>query len=365
VADVRLTDLSCTYPDGTAAVRGVSLAVADGELMVIVGPSGCGKSTLLRMVAGLEPASAGTVAIGGRDVTDLSPQARNVAMVFQSYALYPHLTVAGNLAFPLRMRGLPRAEIARRVAEAAHLLSLTPLLERRPAALSGGERQRVAMGRALVRDPDVFLLDEPLSNLDAALRVEIRAEIAALQRRTGTTCLYVTHDQVEAMTLGSRVAVMEHGRLHQVDAPRALYEAPADTFVARFIGSPGMNLVPARLEPGPEGPCLRLGAAAVPLPAPVRARQPKAEGAAGEVSAGLRPEALALEGPGPRLTGTVRAVERLGHEVLAHVALAEPGGCPPVAARLPADAELEEGDGVALVVDVAAVRLFGRDGTAL
>ncbi|RMD78569.1 MAG: ABC transporter ATP-binding protein, partial [Gammaproteobacteria bacterium] len=262
MAELALEGLGKVFPDGTAALRGVDLAVGEGELLVLVGPSGCGKSTLLRLVAGLERPSAGRVRIGGRDVTTLPPQRRDVAMVFQNYALYPHLSVAGNLAFPLRMRGVPRAQRRRRVAEVAALLGLEGLLERRPGELSGGQRQRVAMGRALVRRPQVLLLDEPLSNLDARLRVQLRAELAALQRRTGVTTLHVTHDQAEAMTLGHRVAVLRAGRLEQVGQPEALYREPATAFVAAFLGSPGMNLLAARLEPAPGGWRLAVAGAA-------------------------------------------------------------------------------------------------------
>jgi multiple sugar transport system ATP-binding protein len=366
VADVSLERVGKTYPDGTRAVADLSLSVADGELVVIVGPSGCGKSTVLRMVAGLEAVSEGTVSIGGTVVNDRPPQARDVAMVFQGYALYPHLNVAGNLAFPLRMRRVAKAEAVRRVTETARLLGLEELLDKKPAALSGGERQRVAMGRALVRDPAVFLLDEPLSNLDAALRVRIRTEIAALQRRTGTTTLYVTHDQVEAMTLGDRVAVMERGRLCQVGTPRQVYDAPADTFVARFVGSPGMNLLAGRLRRGPAGPEVELAGTRLPLPEAVRARQPGIEAAPeGEVIAGLRPEALGLKGPGPRLQGRVAAVERLGHAVLVH--LAEAGGLDgaPVVARLPAGTAPAVGEPFELVADPEGLRLFGTGGRAL
>lgn len=363
---VALKDLSKTYPDGTAAVDGVTLEVADGELVAIVGPSGCGKSTLLRLVAGLEAPTAGSLFIGGRAVDGLAPQKRNVAMVFQTYALYPHLTVAGNLAFPLKMQGVAKDEIGRRVADAARLLSLEPLLQKRPAALSGGERQRVAMGRALVRDPAVFLMDEPLSNLDARLRVEIRAEIAALQRRTGTTTLYVTHDQAEAMTLGHRVAVMAAGRLRQVDSPGALYAAPADTFTARFIGSPGMNLLNGRLVREGGAPVVKATGLRLPLPPEVLERQPGVgEAPEGDVTVGVRPEALAAEGPGPTLSAPVVAVERLGHEVLVHLNVAGSVDGAPVVARLPAGTAAEVGGTAAVRVDVSALRLFGADGRAL
>jgi len=365
VSGVTLTELSRTYPGGTPAVAEVSLDVADGEFVAIVGPSGCGKSTLLRLVAGLEAPTAGSVAIGGRAVDGLPPQKRDVAMVFQTYALYPHLTVAGNLAFPLKMQGLGKSEVARRVGDAARLLSLEPLLEKRPAALSGGERQRVAMGRALVRDPAVFLMDEPLSNLDARLRVEIRAEIAALQRRTGTTTLYVTHDQAEAMTLGHRVAVMEGGRLRQVDAPGDLYAAPADTFVARFIGDPGMNLLHGRLR-REGGAVLDAGGVTLPLPPEVLARQPGiGEAPEGAMIAGLRPEALSADAPGPELSAPVVAVERLGHEVRVHLKVPASVGGAPVVARLPPDETVRVGETATLRIEAAALRLFGADGRAL
>ncbi|MBI5504126.1 MAG: ATP-binding cassette domain-containing protein [Deltaproteobacteria bacterium] len=251
------------FSPGSRAVDDVSLDIADGELLVMVGPSGCGKSTLLRIVAGLETPTSGEVRIGDAVVNDLSPQQRNVAMVFQDYALYPHMTVRRNLEFPLRMRRMARTDIDARVARTAELLGLSPLLERLPKQLSGGQRQRVAMGRALVREPSVSLLDEPLSNLDAKLRVQVRAEIAELQRRTGTTMVYVTHDQVEAMTLGHRVAVLDHGRLQQVAPPAELYERPVNAFVAGFLGSPPMNLLRAGVSRVGDGLVLRVGAQTV------------------------------------------------------------------------------------------------------
>ncbi|HWP65431.1 MAG TPA: ATP-binding cassette domain-containing protein, partial [Candidatus Limnocylindria bacterium] len=263
MARVVLDKLAKTYPNGAVGLAGVSLEVADAEIVVLVGPSGCGKSSLLRLVAGLEAPSAGTIRIGERVVNDDAPQVRNVAMVFQDYALYPHLTVRGNLEFPLKMRGMARAAIAERVQATAELLDLGELLDRLPRQLSGGQRQRVAMGRALVREPSVFLLDEPLSNLDAKLRVQVRGEIEELQRRTRTTMLYVTHDQVEAMTLGHRIAVLDRGRLRQVGTPREVYERPADTFVAGFLGSPPMNLFPAVHDDS----ALVIGGERLPLPA--------------------------------------------------------------------------------------------------
>jgi len=316
VASVELARVGKTYPSGLAAVRGVTLAIADGEFLVLVGPSGCGKSTVLRMIAGLEPPTAGRVLIGGRDVTGLPPQDRDVAMVFQSYALYPHMTVRRNLAFGLRMRGVPRALIAERVAEAARLLDLTELLERRPAQLSGGQRQRVALGRAIVREPKVFLMDEPLSNLDAKLRMETRAELARLHRRLATTVVYVTHDQEEAMTLGGRVAVMRAGRIEQVAAPMELYRAPANVFVAGFVGSPQMNLLPARGDPG--GAASVEGGAVLPLP-------PTAGGRT-RLLLGIRPHDLALTVPGAGdCDARVDVVEPRGSELLVYLRLGDAG----------------------------------------
>ena len=258
MAAVTMAGLGKVYGNGYRAVAGIDLDVADGEFLVLVGPSGCGKSTVLRMVAGLEQVTEGTLRIGSRDVTDLPPKERDIAMVFQNYALYPHMTVARNIGFALKLAGVPKPEIEHRVRQAADMLQLGDWLDRKPGQLSGGQRQRVAMGRAIVREPQVFLMDEPLSNLDAKLRVQVRAEIAALQRRLGVTTVYVTHDQVEAMTMGDRVAVLNEGRLLQVAPPEEVYAAPADVFVAAFIGSPAMNLLEGRffLDPadGPGGP---------------------------------------------------------------------------------------------------------------
>jgi multiple sugar transport system ATP-binding protein len=250
MASVRLEGVGKTYPNGHIAAQGLNLEIANGEFMVLVGPSGCGKSTALRMIAGLETPTAGRILIGDKDVTALPPQERDIAMVFQTYALYPHMTVRQNLAFGLRMRGAGREVIDRRVEEAARALALEPVLGRKPAQLSGGQRQRVALGRAIVREPKVFLFDEPLSNLDAKLRVETRAELARLHRRLAATVVYVTHDQEEAMTLGSRVAVMRDGFLQQVAPPMELYRRPANRFVAGFVGSPGMNFLPGDVLPG-------------------------------------------------------------------------------------------------------------------
>src|SRR6187401_316090 len=248
MAEVQLEDVSKVYGDGTRAVDGMDLEIGDGEFMVLVGPSGCGKTTALRMVAGLEEISEGTVRIGERIVNDLTPRERDIAMVFQSYALYPHLSVYDNIAFSLKLHKVPKAEIDKGVHDAARILDLEPFLKRKPKALSGGQRQRVAMGRAIVRQPSAFLMDEPLSNLDAKLRVQMRAEIARLQRDLGVTTVYVTHDQVEAMTMGDRVCVLKDGYLQQVDTPQNLYDTPTNVFVAAFVGSPSMNLYEATVD---------------------------------------------------------------------------------------------------------------------
>src|SRR5690348_13777034 len=305
VAEIVLDNVSKVFSGGVIAVDGVSLTIASGEFLVLVGPSGCGKSTLLRMIAGLEEVTGGTISIGEQNVTELPPRSRDIAMVFQSYALYPHMTVRQNLGYGLKVRKTPKREIAERVERAAQLLGLDELLDRRPAALSGGQRQRVAMGRAIVREPKAFLMDEPLSNLDAKLRVSMRAQLAALHGRLTTTTIYVTHDQIEAMTLGQRVAVMRDGRIQQVDAPQELYARPANLFVAAFIGSPAMNLVEAETGDGR----LRFGGFTIPLPA---AGAPPA----GRVIAGIRPEAFedsAFADPSlPRLDVTAEVVEELG-----------------------------------------------------
>jgi multiple sugar transport system ATP-binding protein len=282
MAEIVLDRVTKEFDNGFVAIDDVSLTVADGEFLVLVGPSGCGKSTLLRMIAGLEEVTAGTIFIGGNDVTELAPRHRDIAMVFQNYALYPHMDVRRNLAYGLRVRKTAKAEIDRRVEEVAHLLGLEKLLDRRPAALSGGQRQRVAMGRAIVREPAAFLMDEPLSNLDAKLRVTMRSELSRLHDRLGVTTIYVTHDQVEAMTLGQRVAVLRDGVIQQVDTPQALYAAPDNLFVAAFIGSPAMNLVEATIKDG------RVAFAGWELPLDP-ARRPSREG---RVILGIRPESF-------------------------------------------------------------------------
>ena len=313
------------YGDGYPAVNDVSLEIGDGEFVILVGPSGCGKSTLLRMIVGLEDITEGEIRIADRRVNESAPRDRNLAMVFQNYALYPHLTVFENIAFPLRLRKMPDVEVRAKVAEAAGVLELADHLERKPGQLSGGQRQRVAMGRAIVRDADAFLFDEPLSNLDAQLRSQMRTEISRLQRKLEVTCVYVTHDQVEAMTLGDRVAVLRKGVLQQVDTPRALYERPANLFVAGFIGSPAMNLVPASVD----GRRLVLPFATVDLPDDLAARAGRA---GGRLVAGIRPEHLedaALVDPGQRQGGTtfevtVDIVEWLGSEQFAYVPFSAP-----------------------------------------
>ena len=352
MASVTFEHVDKTFPEGTRALTDLTLTIADGELVVVVGPSGCGKSTALRLIAGLEEVSGGTLRIGDRVANTLRPQERNVAMVFQDYALYPYLTARGNLEFPLKMRKLSREERQRRIERTAQLLDITPLLDRLPKQLSGGQRQRVAMGRALVREPAVFLLDEPLSNLDAKLRVQVRAEIKDLQERTRTTMVYVTHDQVEAMTLGHRVAVLDKGRLQQVAPPRELYDEPANAFVAGFIGNPPMNLFPARLDAS----MLRIGAQSVPV-SPARARR------SGPVTAGVRPEAVSLAGSGePGLRATVEHVEYLGHETLVHAGIATEGEPIHIVARVPGMRELDKGTTIALHLHPERLYVFDDAG---
>ena len=324
MAQVSYVAATCLYPNNPVpAVNELSLDVADGEFMVLVGPSGSGKSTALRMLAGLEPIRSGEVRIAGEDVSDRAPKDRDIAMVFQNYALYPHMSVAENMSFALKLRGVSKKEQRVKVREAAAMLDLEPYLDRRPGALSGGQRQRVAMGRAVVREPSVFLMDEPLSNLDAKLRVETRANIAALQARLGTTTIYVTHDQVEAMTMGHRVAVLKDGLLQQVDTPRNLYDRPINAFVAGFIGSPAMNLRPARLVPGGA----LLGDVVVPLAEQTLAAAQRA--GLESVTLGLRPESFETSEAGP-LRLRVILVEELGADtyVYGHLAGDEPEAKP-------------------------------------
>jgi ABC-type sugar transport system ATPase subunit len=360
VAEVGFDGVTKRFGDVVAVDR-LDLSVADGELLVLLGPSGCGKTTALRMVAGLEEPSEGVIAIGGRVVNDVDPKDRDVAMVFQSYALYPHLTVARNIEFPLRRRGVERAERIRQVEEVAASLGLTTLLSRKPGQLSGGQRQRVALARAIVRHPQAFLMDEPLSNLDAALRVQTRADIVDLQQRLGTTTLYVTHDQVEAMTMGHRIAVMSNGVLQQVAAPQDLYARPANTFVAGFLGSPGMNLLTGTVESADgASPRLRLpgGAFGVP-PALVGALPP----AGSPVVVGARPEALGVDSAGP-LGATVTIVEMLGAE--AHVICRLDDGTRLVVRQSALAARPAPGEAVRVAVDPSGLHLFdAADGERL
>jgi len=331
VASITLERLTKQHPNGHVAVRDVDLQVADGEILVLVGPSGCGKSTLLRLIAGLETPTAGRIVLNGTDVTGLPPQARDLAMVFQSYALYPHMTVRQNLAYGLRVRGTDAATVAARIGAAAAALGLEPLLDRKPGQLSGGQRQRVALGRAMVREPKAFLFDEPLSNLDPALRLQARAELLQLHRRLGTTVVYVTHDQEEAMTLGRRVAVMRDGRLDQVAAPLDLYTAPLNTFVARFIGVPPMNLL--------AGPIAELDIAP-------------------GVTAGMRPHDL-VPGEAGRIAATVEVVEERGYDAILHLRTRIAGGAPLVAIS---PRPLAPGSEVRLDIEPARLHLFDSNG---
>ena len=329
MAKVTLENINKVYPNGFQATHDLSIDVQDGEFLVLVGPSGCGKSTALRMVAGLEEISSGTLSIDDRVVNDVEPKDRDIAMVFQNYALYPHMTVADNIGFALKLAKLPKAEIRDRVTKAAEILDLTEQLDRKPGQLSGGQRQRVAMGRAIVRQPKAFLMDEPLSNLDAKLRVAMRAEIASLQRSLGVTTLYVTHDQVEAMTMGDRVAVLNRGYLMQVDSPQELYDNPDNVFVAGFIGSPAMNLMEGVLGGTVDAPTVTIGSVTVNIPAV--SESALADYLDKKVVVGLRPEdmddaALLDDTPAERTFATsARLVESLGAEIIVHFGLdAEP-----------------------------------------
>jgi multiple sugar transport system ATP-binding protein len=352
MTEVRYVDATRTYPGtDSPAVDSLSLDIADGELLVLVGPSGSGKSTALRMLAGLEPLDAGAVHIGDRDVSNVRPRDRDIAMVFQNYALYPQLSVAENMGFALKQQGVPKEERTARVRETARILDLEPFLDRKPRQLSGGQRQRVAMGRAIVRQPAVYLMDEPLSNLDAKLRVQTRAEVVELQARLGVTTVYVTHDQVEAMTMGHRVAVLRDGVLQQCDAPSTLYHEPVNLFVAGFIGSPAMNLVDVGdVHPPTVGPCeLELDAAA----------EAALGDAAGRITVGFRPEALQV-GDGP-LPARIRTVEDLGSEMFVHVAVEHQGDSLPLIAKMSPPFDGSPGDRVGLRI-TGTTHLFGEDG---
>jgi multiple sugar transport system ATP-binding protein len=395
MAEIVLEDVSKVYGDGTTAISDLDLDVKDGEFMVLVGPSGCGKTTALRMVAGLEAISEGTVRIGDRVVNDVPPKERDIAMVFQNYALYPHMTVYDNMGFGLKLRKLPKEEIDRRVREAAGILGLEEFLDRKPKALSGGQRQRVAMGRAIVREPKAFLMDEPLSNLDAKLRVQMRSEISRIQDEIGVTTLYVTHDQVEAMTMGDRVAVIRKGILQQADTPQFLYDHPRNLFVAGFIGSPAMNMVEADMSRSNGTATVEFGGLQLEVPDEVFADRPDLEGSVGKrVVLGLRPEdmedaSLVPEAPeGRRIQATVSLREALGADVLVHFAISAPpvltedtrelahdvgqdalhaaeasarAGQSVFLARLSPRTTAREGEPIELVVDVTRFHFFDLD----
>jgi multiple sugar transport system ATP-binding protein len=349
---VRYDHATRTYSGSEdPAVDDLDLDIGDGELLVLVGPSGSGKSTALRMLAGLEPLDSGAIYIGERDVSNVRPRDRDIAMVFQNYALYPQLSVAENMGFALKQQGVPKAERVTRVRETARILDLEPYLDRKPKNLSGGQRQRVAMGRAIVRRPSVYLMDEPLSNLDAKLRVQTRTEVVELQARLGVTTVYVTHDQVEAMTMGHRVAVLKDGVLQQCDAPRVLYHEPVNIFVAGFIGSPAMNLIRSA-NGGPLG----LGSAVLELDA---ASERAISDAAGGVTVGMRPEALTV-GDGP-LQAQIRTVEDLGSEVFVHLTIEHAGETLPIVAKMAPPFDGRAGDTVGVQV-IGAVHLFGAGG---
>jgi multiple sugar transport system ATP-binding protein len=350
VAAIDLQSVVKTFPNGVRAVDGVDLTIQDGEFMVLVGPSGCGKTTLLRCIAGLEEVTDGAILIGERDVTDVAPKNRDIAMVFQNYALYPHMSVRRNIAYGLKVRGTPRREIAQRIAETARLLGLEELMDRRPLALSGGQRQRVAMGRAIARRPRVYLMDEPLSNLDAKLRVRVRADLARLHDQLGVTTVYVTHDQVEAMTLGQRAAVMRDGRIQQVDTPQGLYWSPVNLFVAAFIGSPSMNLVEAQVADG----AIRFAGFSMPLAelGPEAAKLPE------RVIFGVRPEHFTEveedQSPAWHIDGQVTVEENLGAEMVVFF----PVNAPPV--ETDEIVSIREGDEEGLLAEEARALFTAR-----
>jgi multiple sugar transport system ATP-binding protein len=395
MAQIVLDDVWKVFPDGTEAVREFDLDIADGEFMVLVGPSGCGKTTVLRMVAGLEAISKGEVRIGDKIVNEVPPKERDIAMVFQNYALYPHMSVFDNMAFGLKLQKVPKDEIDTRVRDAARILDLEDFLKRKPKALSGGQRQRVAMGRAIVRHPRAFLMDEPLSNLDAKLRVQTRAEIARLQHDLGTTTIYVTHDQVEAMTMGDRVAVIRKGVLQQVDRPQTLYEHPINLFVAGFIGSPAMNMVEATLTPWDGSLAVEFGGYRMPVPDEVLAERPALRRYEGrKVVLGIRPEdmedasLLSDAPPDRRVTSTVELREALGSDLVVHFPVEAPpavtedvkelasdvspdvvekveaiagGGRTVMIARLSPRAQVHTGGPIELVVDTHRLHFFDPD----
>jgi multiple sugar transport system ATP-binding protein len=379
VGNITLQAIDKIYENGFHAVNQLDLEVQEGEFLVLVGPSGCGKSTALRMIAGLETISGGDMFIGGNRVNDLDPKDRDIAMVFQSYALYPHLTVRDNIAFALKLKKMPKEEINSRVEDAARILELTEYLDRKPAKLSGGQRQRVAMGRAIVRQPQAFLMDEPLSNLDAKLRVQMRAEISRLQRQLNVTTVYVTHDQIEAMTMGDRVAVLSRGLLQQVDTPQNLYDHPDNIFVATFIGSPQMNMLKGRYDAS--AATLTVGSNVLSVPESVRNARPSLAGYDGrDIAVGIRPEHIAdaaLSGTEGRSTlrGTVAVREGLGSEVLLHVTVdagkvraedieSETSGddrSSDIVARVSPHTAAKPGDVIELAADTSQVQLFDLD----
>ncbi len=391
MSEVVLDKVNKLYPNGYHAVTDLSLDIADGEFLVLVGPSGCGKSTALRMVAGLESISGGTLKVGDRVVNDVHPSDRDIAMVFQNYALYPHMTVRQNIAFALKLNKTPKEELNARVAEAAKILELDEWLDRKPGQLSGGQRQRVAMGRAIVRRPAAFLMDEPLSNLDAKLRVQMRSEIARIQRDLGTTTIYVTHDQVEAMTMGDRVAVMKKGVLQQVDTPQQLYDNPNNLFVAAFIGSPSMNLLEGSVTQSGAGVSLKLGSQELHLDDNVLNARPGLRRALGQqVAAGIRPEDLHDPAERPnhpanqRLKAMVDLTEALGSDMMVHARIDAPRvvtddvkegdegaeeavgeGRPNMMARFGPRSTVKFGDTVELCVDVERLHFFDSDGAAI
>ena len=354
---ISLDHVDKVYPNGFVAARDLSLAAEDGEFLVLVGPSGSGKSTVLRMIAGLEAVSAGAIRIGDRDVTGLPPQQRDVAMVFQSYALYPHMTVRDNLGFGLRIRKQPAALVERRVREVAESLALTALLDRKPAQLSGGQRQRVALGRAIVREPQAFLFDEPLSNLDAQLRVETRFELSRLHRRLGATMVYVTHDQVEAMTMGDRIAVLHHGVLQQLAPPMELYRSPVNRFVAGFIGSPAMNFFEGELREAGDS-CDFVGDGLT-----VRGARPAQDARQRRVLLGVRPQQVAVGGEGAgAVRAEVAAVEPMGSEQYLHLTLPSGDGVPKrILAVVPPDPPMRVGELVEVRIPGGAVHLFDAE----
>jgi multiple sugar transport system ATP-binding protein len=375
MATVSLDKINKVYENGFHAVKDLSVDIAEGEFMVLVGPSGCGKSTALRMIAGLEDITSGILRIGGKEANDETPKERDIAMVFQNYALYPHMTVAENIGFALKLRKLPKDQLNAKVKEAAEILGLTEWLDRKPGQLSGGQRQRVAMGRAIVREPSVFLMDEPLSNLDAKLRVQMRAEVSRIQRRIGVATVYVTHDQVEAMTMGDRVTVLRDGILQQVNTPQNLYDNPDNVFVAAFIGSPSQNLYDAALTEGARS--IKLGSQEIPLPEAVRTKRPALARFAGrDVIVGMRPEHLPAAKPGytgPTLVGEVELIEALGseqvvhftidaHRVIAEGALekdeAEAMSSGEGVARVEAKHPVKVGDRVTFAIDIEDMQFF-------